>query len=83
MGDTKSEYDTFVYMFLSLVFLGISQSLIIQGCHTYLIKGVRVQSGEQEDYPFNINSIYTLSRVKSQGMLLGAFTGSMALVVYM
>ena len=83
MGDTKSETNTFVYMLVSLILLGVSQSLITLGCHTYLIKGVRVASGETEDYPFTINSLYTLSRVKSQGMFLGAIIGSIGFTCYM
>ena len=70
-------------MIVSLVFLGISQSLITLGVHAYLVKGIRVKDGDAEDYPFTINSIYDLSRLRSEGMMFGAFIGSIGFCVGM
>jgi len=86
IGDGKDELLTFNLMVISLVLMGISQSLITMGCHTYLLKAINAdvnESGELEDYPFTVNSIHTLGRLKNEGYFIGAFSMSMCLTPYM
>jgi hypothetical protein len=65
--------------------MGISQSLISLGTHAYLIKGVQVDSNEDgsfEDYPFTINQITNLGRMKLEGQFVGAFAGAICFTSY-
>lgn len=60
-GDGKDVFQTFNLMIVGLMLMGLSQSLITMGCHTYLIKAINVETNEYgegtQDYPFTVNSI--------------------------
>ena len=45
-GPAKDTANTYPLMVAGLTLMGISQSLITLGCHTYLIKGVNVDANE-------------------------------------
>ena len=73
-------------MWGSLVLMGISQSLITMGGHTYLLKAINIdinEQGETDNYPFTVESINTLGGLKNQGYFLGTFAVSICMTSYM
>ena len=66
--------------------MGISQSLVIMGCHTYLLKAINVdvnEDGGNDSYPFTVESINSLGGIKNVGYFLGAFGVSISFTSYM
>ena len=72
-------------MLSGLVLMGISQSLITLGGHTYMIKAINEDlndMGENDSYPFSVMSIQTLGRLKNEGQFIGSVAVSVCMTSY-